>query len=332
MTYEQLIADLQNKIYKPIYLLTGEESYYIDKVLDFIEENILDEAEKSFNMTVVYGKDTDSRTVDSAAKRFPMMSNYQLVIVKEAHEMKDIENLAFYAEKPLKSTILVIVYKYKALDKRKKLYKLIEKSGVIFESPKLYDNKIPAWITSYLAEKKLSIRPEASVMLSEFLGTDLGKIANELNKLAILLPEGTTVTPDHVEKNIGISKDYNVFELQKALGMKDILKTNRIVNYFEHNNKDAPMVVIVSSLFTYFSQLLKVHSLKDGSQSAIASALGINPYFVKDYLTAKTNYPLVKVIYIISLLREFDLKSKGVNSTASEGQLLKELTFKILHI
>jgi len=332
MIYDQLIADLKNKIYKPIYLLTGDESYYIDKVIDYIEGNVLTEAEKSFNMTVLYGKDTDVRTVDSAAKRFPMMSNYQLVVVKEAHEMKDIESLSFYAEKPLKSTILVIVYKYKSLDKRKKLYKLIEKTGVILESPKLYDNKIPAWITSYLAEKKMNIKPEALAMLSEFLGTDLGKIANELNKLAILLPEGTTITPDHVEKNIGVSKDYNIFELQKALGYKDVLKANRIVNYFEHNNKDAPMVVIISSLFTYFSQLLKIHSLKDNSQGAIASALGINPYFVKDYLPAKNNYPLMKVIYIISLLREFDLKAKGVNSTASEDQLLKELTFKILHL
>jgi len=297
-----------------------------------MEEHILDEAEKSFNMTVAYGKETDARTVDLNAKRFPMMSNYQLIIIKEAHEMKDIEDLAYYAERPLKSTILVIVYKYKTLDKRKKLYKCIEKNGVVFDSPKVPEYKIPAWITSYLAEKKMAITPEASVMMSEYLGNELGKIANELNKLAILLPPGTTINPDHIERNIGISKDYNVFELQKAIGQKDILKANRIVNYFGHNPKDHPAVVVIGTLFTYFSQVLKLHSLKDTSKNNVAAALGINPYFVQDYFTAKNNYPLVKVIYIISLLREFDLKSKGVNSTASEGQLLKELIFRMMHM
>lgn len=331
MTYDQLLADLKNKIYKPVYLLSGEEVYYIDKILEYIEEHILDEAEKSFNMTVLYGKDSDVRTIDAAAKRFPMMSNYQLVIVKEAQDLKDIDNLSYYIEKPLKSTILVIVHKYKAFDKRKKLYKLIEKTGVIFESPKMYENKIPAWIDSYMIGLKRTIKPEAAVMLSEYLGTDLGKIANELNKLAILLPEGTTITPEHIERNIGISKDYNVFEFQKAIGQKDVLKANRIVNYFEHNNKEAPLVVIVSNLFSFFSNLLLVHSLKDLSQNSIASALGISPFFVKDYISAKNHYPIMKVINIISLLREFDLKSKGINSSTSEGQLLKELTFKILH-
>lgn len=333
MTYDELTAELQKKIYKPVYLLTGDESYYIDKITEIIEENILTEAESSFNMTVMYGKDTDVASIDLAARRFPMMANYQVVLVKEAHEIKNIEKLAHYIENPLKSTILVLVFKYKPFDKRKSLYKLIEKKGVVFESKKIYDDKIPDWIIKYLEAKGLTIKQEAAFMMAEFLGTELSVVSNELNKLAILFPAGTLITSEHIEKNIGISKDYNSFELQKALGQRDVLKVNRIVNYFGHNSKNNPMVIVVGNLFTYFSKILKLYGLNSHSSSEIATALEVNPYFLKDYTNAKAKYPLSKVVKIIALLREYDLKSKGVDSKdTSDYQLLKELVFKILHV
>ncbi len=331
MTYDQIISDLDNKIYRPIYLLMGEEPFYIDKISDYIAKNVLTDTEREFNQTVVYGKDAEARLIDNMAKRYPMMANHQVMIVKEAQDIKNIDDLQHYAEKPLKSTILVLCYKYKKIDKKKKLYKAIEKNGVAFDSKKLYDNQIPDWIAGQLRQRAFSITPEASAMLSEFLGNDLNKISNEINKLCIVLKPGSKITALEIEKNIGVSKDYNIFELQKALGDKDILKVNKIINYFAENQKEHNIIMVITSLFGYFSKLLTVYFIQDKSQGNLASILQVNPYFVKDYLIAIKKYPAKKLVEIISLLREYDMKSKGVDSSAEPGELLRELMFKIMH-
>ncbi len=332
MTYDQIIKELKNRIFKPIYFLHGDEPYYIDQITNYIAKNVLTEDEQSFNQTVLYGKDTLVEEIDNAARRFPMMATHQVIIVKEAQDLKKIENLVYYAQKPLKSTILVINYKYKKLAKNKKLYKAIDKHGVIFESKKLYDNQVPKWINDYLKSKKYSITPEGSQLLTEFLGTDLSKIVNEIEKLTITLEKGTKITPKHIEDNIGISKDYNNFELQNALRNKDAPKVFRIIDYFERNPKDNPLVVTLVSLFFFFSKILSYHFLKDKSRNNVASVLRINPYFVKDYEQAARKYSRGKVIQIISLLREYDLKSKGLgNMSATQGELLRELVIKIMH-
>ncbi len=310
----------------------GEEAYYIDKISDFMEKSILSEEEKGFNQMVMYGRDVTVDDVVGQAKRFPMMAERQVVIVKEAQDLsRTIDQLAEYAKNPQPTTVLVICYKYKKLDKRKASYKAIKKCGEIFESKKLYDNQVPDWIRRVLATKKYTISPKAAMMLVEFLGTDLGKINNELEKLQIVLPQGSEITPEAIEQNIGISKDYNNFELQKAVGLKDKTKAFKIINYFGNNPKDNPMVVTVSLLFSYFSQVLKLHGLNDKNPRSVASALRVNPFFVNDYISASRNYPMRQVSQIIALIREFDLKSKGVNANATpQGDLLKELLVKIM--
>ncbi|RLD60245.1 MAG: DNA polymerase III subunit delta [Bacteroidetes bacterium] len=331
-TFDQIMSDLKNKIYKPIYFLMGAESFYIDQITDYISSNVLTEAEKAFNQTVVYGRDVDVKDIDNLARRYPMMSSHQVIIVKEAQTVKNIENLVYYAGNPLKSTILVINYKYKNLAKNKKLYKEINKNGIIFESKKLYDNQIPAWINKYLNNQLYTIEPVASALLNDYLGTDLSKIVNELDKLIISLPANSKITTKHIEENIGISKDYNNFELQNALAQKDILKANRIINHFGKNQKDNPIILTINSLYYYFRKVLIYHFMKDKSNRNVAATLQINPYFVKDYQTAARRYNPKKVVDIIAYLREYDLKSKGVdNVSATPEELLKELIFKILH-
>ena len=249
MEYEEIISNLKNKIYHPIYFLMGDESYFIDQISDYITENVLTKAEQDFNQYILYGKDTDADTIITYARRFPMMANYQVVVVREAQNIKKIEDLEPYVNNPLKSTILVINYKYKTIDRRKGFAKALAKKAVLFESKKIYDNKLPAWINSYLAEQQYSIDPQASAMLSEYLGTDLSKVANELNKLIISFPKKTRITPDHVEKNIGISKDFNVFELQNALGERNVLKSNQIINYFAANPTSNPLPKTISKRY-----------------------------------------------------------------------------------
>lgn len=310
----------------------GEEPYYIDAISDYIEKNVLAEEEKGFNQMVLYGRDVAVDEIVSNAKRYPMMAERQVVIVKEAQDLsRTIEKLASYAENPQPTTVLVLNYKYKKIDKRKALYKTLKKSGVVFESKKLYENQVAEWIRRVLSGQNYTISPKASQMLVEFLGTDLSKINNELEKLKIVLPEGTQITPEHIEENIGISKDYNNFELRKAVGERNSVKVFKIVNYFGNNPKDNPMVVTVSLLFNFFSQLLHFHGLNDKNPRNVASALKINPYFVNEYITAARNFPMRKVSGIVSILREFDVKSKGVNSNAvPQGDLLKELLVKIM--
>ncbi len=334
MSFEQIISDLKNKIYKPIYFLSGDEPYFIDLITKYISDHVLTDAEKSFNQTVLYGKDTEIHTVINTAKRFPMMANHQVVIVKEAQNIKNIDDLIHYAENPLNSTLLVINYKYKSLDKRKKLYKAINEKGILFDSKKLYDNEVPGWINAYLKNRNRSIDPGAGMLLTEYLGNDLSKIANELEKLIITLPEGEfNITNTHIEKNIGISKDYNVFELNKALTQKNVLKANRIVNYFSHNQKDNPFTMTIAMLYSFFSKTLTYHFIKNKSdRRSVAATLKVNPFFVGDYEKAAKAYNPKKTVEVISLLREYDLKSKGYNNVStSHGELLKELVYKILH-
>jgi len=331
-SFENIMSDLQKKIYYPIYFLSGEEAYFIDEISDWIEQNVLTETEKEFNQTIIYGKDTNIPTLVSYAKRFPMMANYQVIIVKEAQDLDKIEELAGYVENPLTSTLLVICYKYEKADKRKSIFKTIEKTGVLFESPRLYENQIPDWIADYVRKKNYSITTKATFLLAEFLGMDLSKIVNEISKLTINIPPGQEITEEYVEKNIGISKDFNVFELQKALGRKDVLKSNQIITHFAANPRENPLVKVIPLLYSYFSKVLIYHSLPDKSRNNAASVLSVNPYFVQDYQTAAGNFKVAKLIYIISLLREYDLKAKGVdNISASDGELMKELVFKILH-
>lgn len=332
MTFEQIIDKLKNKIYYPVYFLTGEEPYYIDEISDYIEKNVLTDIEKEFNQTIIYGRDTSVQSIISAAKRYPMMGNYQVVIIKEAQDVQKIEEIEPYIQNPLASTLLVINYKYKKVDKRKTFAKLIEKKSVLFESKKLYDNQVPDWISNYIVQKGYRITPKATSMLAEHLGTDLGKIVNEVSKLILNIPGRAEINESLIEQNIGISKDFNIFELQNAIGTRNIIKANQIGNYFAASPKENPLVKTILMLFGYFSRLLIFHQLTDKSRNNVASALSVSPAFVRDYEVAARNYSPVKLAQIISYLREYDLKSKGVNNvSASEGELLRELLFKILH-
>ena len=332
MTFDQIIDKLKNKIYYPVYFLSGEEAYYIDEISDYIEKNVLNDVEKEFNQTVIYGRETTVQSIISAAKRYPMMANYQVVIVKEAQDVPKIEELEKYLENPLASTLLVFNYKYKKIDKRRTFAKLIDKKGVLFESKKLYDNQIPAWIYSYVFQKGYQITPKANAMLAEYLGADLGKIVNEISKLILNIPPKAEISETLVEQNIGISKDFNIFELQNAIGSRNIVKANQIANYFAASPKENPLVKTIIMLFSYFSKLLIYHQLADKSRNNVASALSIVPNFVKDYETAARNYPPHKLINIVSILREYDLRSKGVNNVStSEGEMLREMLFRILH-
>jgi DNA polymerase-3 subunit delta len=327
-----IVSDIKKGNIKPIYFLMGEEPYYIDKISDFIEENILDEADKGFNQQVMYGRDASIEDIVSSAKRYPMMAERQVLIIKEAQDLsRNIEKLVSYAENPQPTTVLVLNYKYKKLDKRKKLYKAIASSGLIYESKKLYENQVSDWIRRVLGGRKYQIEIKAAQMLVEFLGTDLSKISNELDKLMIILPKETIINDKHIEDNIGISKDFNNFELRKAVGEKNIVKSNRIINYFVENTKNNPLVMTISLLNSFFTQLLLFHGLKDKSKSSVAKTLGVNPYFVDEYFIAARNYPMRKVALVIAFLREADVRSKGVGANQTHEDILKELLFKILH-
>lgn len=342
MTASALLNDLKARKFRPVYLFHGEEPYYIDLFSDYIEKNLLSEAEKGFNQTVLYGRETDVLTVLNSAKRYPMMSDYQLVLIKEAQDMKwgkegddkkGQDPLLAYLEKPLPSTVLVFCYKHGKFDKRKKTYKAIEKSGCIFESAPIYDNKVPGWVEDYAREKAYRINPRASALIADYLGTDLSKISNELDKLMLNIPKGNEITVDDVQNNIGISKEYNVFELQDAIAKRNVLKANQIVSYFAANPKANPIQMVLGALNTWFTKVLKFHYIQDRSAANLARELGVNPYFVKDYELAAKNYSMGRLFDIMSILREYDLKTKGVDSTGNteSGELLKEMVFKIIH-
>ena len=330
---KQLIDDLKAGKYFPVYLLTGEENYYIDLTSDYFEHNVVSPDFSDFDENILYGRETDMHTVISYAKQFPMMSPVKVVLVKEAQEIptKEWELLADYLQNPLPQTLLVFCYRNKKLDKRSKAYKAINDKGCICERAKLYDNQVPDWIGTFVNQHGHTITQKGSILIAEYIGNNLSKIANELSKVFISLQPGDVINEDIIEQNIGISKEYNVFELQSAIGRRDVLKCNRIVNHFAANPKDNPIQMILPSLYNYFIKIMLYHQVPDKSQAA--SALKVNPFFIKDYATAAGNYSLGKLASCIGYLHEADLRSKGIRNsgTVTDGELLKELIFKIIH-
>ena len=332
MNYKEIISSISNKDFHPIYFLMGEEPFYIDKISDYIAEKVLKAEEKEFNQSVLYGKDVEVAQIISEAKQFPFGAEKRVIIVKEAQNIKNIEQLETYLNSPQPSTLLVICYKYKKIDKRKKFGKTLCKKALVFESKRFYDNQVSNWIAKYLSEKGYKIEEKANFMLAEFLGTELSNISNELDKLMLIVKKEEKITASIVEKNIGISKDYNIFEFQQALGSKDILKSNQIVNHFAANPKNHPLVVTLGMLFSFFQKLMTYHSIKDKNKNNVAAELKVSPYFVNQYSSAARNYSQSKLFDIFTHLKQYDLKSKGVNNTSTvDGDLLKELVYKILH-
>ena len=330
---KNILADIKNGIIKPIYFLSGEEPYFIDQISNYIENNILEESEKGFNQMVLYGRDVTIEDIVSNAKRYPMMAERQVIIVKEAQDLsRNIEKLSTYADNPQPTTVLVIAYKYKKLDKRKGLAKALKKHGVYYENKKLYENKVGDWVRNVLKDDGYNIQPKAAQMLVDFLGNDLSKVSNELQKLMLILPKGSEITPQAIEENIGISKDYNIFELRRAVTERDIVKAQRIAQYFIQNPKDNPLVLTVGQLYSLFANILKYHGLPQKDKATVAKTLGISPFFVGEYITAARNYPMKKVSACVALIREVDVKSKGVGASAfSSNDLLKELLVKIMN-
>jgi len=332
VNYKEIISSIANKDLQPVYFLMGDEPYYIDKLANAFSKNVLSAEDAEFNQVILYGKDIETAQAIAEAKQFPFGSEKRVVIIREAQHLKDIDVLDAYLDNVQPSTLLVICYKGKSVDKRKKFGKTLAKKCVVFESKKLYDNKIPAWINTYITENGFKIDNSATAVLAEYIGADLSKITNELDKLMLVVKKEEQITTAHIEYHIGISKDYNVFELQNALGKKEVVKANRIINHFAANPKSHNIVPVLSALFSYFQKIMVYHFLEDKSPKSAASALKVNPFFVSQYQTAANNYTKRQLFYIFEYLKDYDLKSKGVNnkSTTHEG-LLKELIFKILH-
>ncbi len=335
-TYEVIMRDLKNRIFHPVYVLEGEEPYFIDQVSDFLENNLLPESERSFNQTVLYGKDTTINEIRQRAMNYPMFSNYQVLIVKEAQMLKKWDDLLSYVQKPVRSTILVLCYRHEKLDKRTKVGKEIKDGSncVLLTTKKLYDNQVPEWINQFLKERGFKMEPKASALLVDYVGNELSRVANELEKLTLNVKPGKEITTEDIETNIGISKEYNTFELNKALGQKDVLKANRIINYFKANPKPNPLVFIIGSLFGYFSKIYLLQQVKPRTDPEIASLLGVGnyPMIINEYKAAAKNYTIVKAKEVIALLHQYDLMSKGINTSAiDDAALLKELVYKILH-
>lgn len=332
--FEEIRQSIAAGNFAPAYLFQGDESYFIDRLTGMLIENVLDDSERDFNQIVFYGMETGARTVIASCKRFPMMAERQLVVLKEAQNMKDIDELVHYVKQPLRSTVLVINYKHGKLDGRKKLALEIGKTGLVFESKKLYENQIPAFIIRYLQGRNVKIEQKASLLLTDYLGNDLSKLTNELEKLIILLPKSNAqITSELIEKNIGVSKDYNNFELQKAIASKDVLKANRIAKYFEQNPKNNPLIVTLAVLFNFFANLMICHYEKNKTESHLMSVLGFRYNFqITDYMQAMKNYNPGKTMRVISLIRTTDARSKGVdNVSLPDGKLLAELLYKIMH-
>ncbi len=333
--YLEILKDIRNKNFKPVYFLMGEESYFIDLITDAIIENALTDDERDFNQTIMYGSDVDNyATVVNAAKRYPMMAQRQLVVVKEAQQISNIELLSFYLKQPLASTILVINHKHGVV-KSKKLLSEVEQVGVLYESKKLYDNQLPAFINNYVAASGRTIENKAMQMIADFIGSDLNRLTSELDKLRISMGEANTrITPDDVERNVGVSKDFNNFELLNAIVTRNVVKANQIVNYFERNPKSNPFVVTISVLFGFFSNLMIAYFATDKSEQGLMQELKLRSTFqARDYVTAMRNYNAFKCIDVIALLRQYDARSKGIGATSNttEGELLREMVYKIMH-
>ncbi len=331
--FDQIIGDIHKRKFTPVYLLEGEESFYIDEITRELEEKVLKPEEKSFNQTIAYGKDISPLDIKMAAKRYPMMSEYQLIIIKEAQNIGDLDALEDYLENPLQTTILVLCYKGKKVDKRKKVGKLFSKY-THFTSERLRDYEVGAWIEKYIRSKGRNIDIKAVQLISDFLGNDLGKIANEVDKMLInVKPEVPLITEQHVEQNIGVSKDYNVFELQRAIGQKNFNKAIQITNYFAANTKQHSIIPVIANLFSFFSKVYTYHTIKNKPKKEVALTLGINEFFVDEYKQASNHYHPAFIERIFACLKYYDLRSKGVNDTGTdEGQLMIEMVVKILRI
>jgi DNA polymerase III subunit delta len=329
-TYESILQSLKQKKYQPVYFLTGEEPYFIDKITSYIAENVLPESERSFNQMVFYGKDSDVSSILNAAQRYPMMSDYQVVIVKEAQDLKKIEEMQPYLEKPVPSTILVLVYKHKTLDKRTKFYKVVQDKAVLLEAKKLKENLIPDWITEKLKEKNIGIQQKAAFLLSEYIGNHLENLNNAIEKLALAAAEKGVVEVDDIENSIGVSKEYNIFELQDALGKRDVVKSTKILNYLKNNPKTSPIQAVVATLFGYFSKICIME--RSGNPKEMAGKIKLPPFLIQGYIQAAGMYK-GKSAAVIELLLEYDLRSKGVNDTGTpQGELMEEMVYRILYV
>ncbi len=335
MTFDQILRSLKKGEYSPLYFLHGKETYFIDAIADYIEAHALPEEAKAFNQMVLYGKETDAQTVVDNARRYPVMAERQVIILREAQEMKTLKKLDHYVRHLVPTTVLVICHKHKKFAMNNALGKAMKEKAIVFEAKPLYDNQAPDWIINYLRSKKLKISPAGAELIAEYLGTSLSKIANELDKLALNLTPGTDINAQHIETHIGISKDYNIFELQKALGARNAGKANRIVQYFSANPKKNPMPVVLASLYNYFSKIYILHFLKNSPESELLKSMKLrSSYFLREYRAAARQYRLQKVEGVLGLLREYDLKFKGVNYNGvgkPEGILLRELVWRILH-
>ncbi|MCH2224563.1 MAG: DNA polymerase III subunit delta [Crocinitomicaceae bacterium] len=332
MDHGLIIKDIKAKNFQKIYFLHGEEPFFIDLITNAIIENALEEHERDFNQTVLYGKDSDALSIMSEAKGYPMMAERRLVILKEAQDFRGIEDLTPYFESPSDQTIFVINYKYKKYDSRKKSIKTAAKNGLVFKSEKVKDYKLADWISSHVKSMGFGISQKATMLLAEFLGSDLSKIVNELEKLNILVEKGTTINEVHIEENIGISKDYNVFELINAIAIRDVTKANKIVDYFNHNPKATSIIMVISSMFNHFSRLMKIHFIPNKSRESIAGTLRVHPFVAGELLTSSKIYNPKKIAANIAVLHEYDLKSKGIGNTSfTHGQLMKELVYRLMH-
>jgi DNA polymerase III subunit delta len=332
MDHKLLLKEIRNKKFEKIYFLHGEEPYFIDVLTKAIQDNALEESERDFNQSILYGKDAEVLSLISELKSYPMMAERRLVILKEAQYFKAIEQLESYLENPANSTIFVICYKYKTFDARKKTLKNALKNGVVFKSEKVKEYQLAEWIQQYIKTTGYELTSKACMLLIESLGNDLGRIVKELEKLAVLIEKGTIINENHIEENIGISKDYNVFELTNAVANKDNLKALKIVDYFEHNPKAADLVFVISNLFKFFSQIMRIHFLPNKSREAVAKALGVHPFVAGELTNAKNKYDPRKIAANIALIHEYDLKSKGVgNTSTTQGELMREMVYQLIH-
>lgn len=332
MDFKSLQQQIKNKDFKPVYLLQGEEPLFIDMLTKALQENVLEDHERDFNETVLYGKEADVMAVIAEAKGYPMMSERRLVLIREAQELKEIDLLESYLENPTPTTVLVLAHKYKKVDSRKKVAKLFSKAGVVFTSDKVKEYQLVDWITKYVASINYQISSKAALLLADSIGNDLSRIASELDKLSIILEKGTTINEIHIEENIGISKDYNMFELSSAVQQNDYLKAMKIITYFKHNPKSGPLVVIIGSLYNLFSQLMKIHYLQDKSAQGVASNLRVHPFVAGELLKAVKVYNPKIIARNINYLYQYDLKSKGIGSSSvDDAELMTEMIFKLMH-
>ncbi len=331
MSVEKIIADWKKGVFKPVYWLEGEEEYYIDKAMEYAERHILPESEASFNLTVFYGKDAAWADVVNACRRYPMFAERQVVLLKEAQQMRDTEKLESYIENPLSSTVLVVSYKDKKVDGRTKFAKLLKERGNLVTTKKLYESQVPEWTQELLKSKGLSISAKGLALLVDHIGNDLSRIENEIDKISVNLAKRKTITEEDIEEFIGVSKEFNVFELQSAIAKKDLAKAIRIISYFEANPKAAPIQLVLPSLYSFFSKTFMVFGAGSHDEKTVAAAIGVTPYFVKDYMQAANLHSFAGVEKILLLLHQYNLKSVGVGSSGTpDASLLKEMVVKMI--